>query len=246
MQQGEEPLARETTQTAIEEPPRDRTMEAVRRLAGGVAHDFNNVLHVLRGNAASLADPANRPEATDERLRTIVRSVDRIALLVDRLTEIGDAERDEPTPTTIDDSIARLLPAIRRTLGERVELAIELGALGAVVVIDQNRLEHAIMNVIANARDALADGGTCTIATRRTSDDGVAIAVRDTGVGMDGHTQSGAFEPFFSTKPPAVGLGLGLTTALETITHAGGTMELASAPDVGTSVLIELPCREAS
>lgn len=224
---------------------RAHTMESVGRLAGGVAHDFNNVLHVIRGHASALARHLENPEATERRLNSIVHAVDRTSSLVDRLMLISRPTPNNPTPTAVDCFLLALRPALQQLLGESVELKYELDAPSRAVVIDESRFENVILNLSTNAKSAMSNGGLVVIRTQLADDATVVIEFSDDGEGMNAATAAQSFDLFFSTKAPGVGTGLGLANAYAAITEASGTIQVDSAPGCGSTFTIELPCVEA-
>jgi|TARA_R110002110_G_scaffold116584_5_gene288186 signal transduction histidine kinase/CheY-like chemotaxis protein len=224
---------------------RAHTMESVGRLAGGVAHDFNNVLHIIRGHASALARHLDNPEAAERRLNSIVRAVDRTSSLVDQLMLISRPTPNNPTPTVVDYFLLALRPALQQLLGESTQLQYELNAPSRAVVIDESRFENVILNLSTNARSAIIDGGRVAIRTKLADDATVVIEFSDNGTGMDAETAAQIFDPFFSTKAPGVGTGLGLANAYAAITDASGTIQVDTAPGQGSTFTIELPCVEA-
>ena len=221
-----------------------RTLESVRRLAGGVAHDFNNALHVIRGSVSALQRDRPQPiENLDHRLAAIVRAVDRTTALVDRLNLIGRSPANQPTRVSVDQFIADLEPDLRKLLGPEITLRLELEAANCAVLIDRGRFEDVVLNLVRNALDAVELRGSIAINTQSVADESVSIRVTDCGIGMDEETSRHIFEPFFSTKSPGVGVGLGLALVSATITDAGGTISVRSIPTEGTTVSVQLPCR---
>jgi signal transduction histidine kinase len=224
---------------------RAHTMESVGRLAGGVAHDFNNVLHVIRGHASALGRHLDNPAATERRLGSIVRAIDRTSSLVDQLMLISRPTPNNPKPTAIDRFLLGLKPALQQLLGESIQLKYELDAPSRAVVIDDSRFENVILNLSTNARDAIGDSGIVVVRTKLADDATVVIEFSDDGMGMDAETGAQSFDLFFSTKAPGVGTGLGLANAYAAITEASGTIQVDSAPNRGSTFTIVLPCVEA-
>jgi PAS domain S-box-containing protein len=215
-------------------------MQSIGALAGGVAHDFNNVLHVIRGHASALKRDSSDPETTEQRLDAITRAVDRTSSLIEQLMSMSRPAIDNPTPTNLDRFLERLGPSFRQLIGETVHLVLELGCDGAAIVIDDSRLEGVMLNLIGNASDAMPHGGTLTIRTR--CDGATArIDVTDTGVGMNPEVVTQVFKPFFTTKASGVGTGLGLATTYSSIVSAGGSISVESSPGAGSTFVIELP-----
>ncbi len=213
-------------------------LESVGRLAGGVAHDFNNLLTVVRGNASLLT--AELPP--DSELRTFVDEIqlaaDRGAGLTRHLLAFSRREPVEPRVFDVNALISDLLPLIRRLLGERVSVSWRPAVAACRVKADPNRIEQAILNLVANARDAMPEGGRLTLTTVDGSG-WVELRVHDSGIGMTEEVRLRAFEPFFSTKK--AGTGLGLATCYGIIEQAGGHVSLASEEGQGTTVTVLLP-----
>ncbi len=244
--------ALEQTQKALFQAQK---MEALGKLTGGVAHDFNNVLQVLRGNLELLENRYGRDAWAAARLGNAVDAVERGAKLASQLLAFG---RQQPlAPVVI--SPARRLHAmdelLRRALGETIEIeSVVAGGLWNVMV-DPHQFENVILNLSINARDAMPRGGRLTLElANATLDDEyvsslhdvaagqyVMLAVTDTGTGMSPEVMERAFDPFFSTKPEGRGTGLGLSMAYGFVKQSGGHIRLYSEIGHGTSVRIYLP-----
>ncbi len=229
-------------------------MEAVGRLAGGVAHDFNNLLTAVLGYATLLLLETADGDPRREYVVEIQRACERASELTRQLLAFARRQPLELHVVEVDEVIRGAALLIQRLLGERVRLVKTLEASGARVLVDPAQLELAIVNLAVNARDAMPDGGLLTIATRALEPDelppawpgeraagGVAVAVRDTGVGMDEATRARLFEPFFTTKPRGKGTGLGLSTVHGIVGRGGGTLEVETAPGQGTTFTMVLP-----
>ncbi|WP_168789005.1 hybrid sensor histidine kinase/response regulator [Paraburkholderia aromaticivorans] len=242
----------EQTQRALFQ---SQKMEALGKLTGGVAHDFNNVLQVLRGNLELLESRHGRDGWSAERLGNAIDAVDRGAKLASQLLAFG---RQQPlAPVVIKPS--RLLQALddllRRALGETIKIeSVVAGGLWNTAV-DPHQLENVILNLAINARDAMPDGGKLTLelANATLDDDYVSsldevsagqyvmLAVTDTGTGMTQEVMERAFDPFFSTKADGQGTGLGLSMAYGFVKQSGGHIRLYSEVGEGTTVRIYLP-----
>jgi signal transduction histidine kinase len=217
-------------------------MEAVGRVAGGLAHDFGNVLTVIVGSATFLRDDAGSPQQRID-AENILDAADRGSELVRDLLTFSRRRVGEVTEVNLNERVANVERILARAVGSKVELAVERDLTLPHVVADGAELEHVLVNLVVNARDAMTDGGRITIATSRagTDDDPrVALSVADTGTGMDEATRARIFEPFFSTKPEGVGTGLGLATAYGAVTAWGGTIGVESEPGVGTTFMLLL------
>ena len=218
-------------------------LEAVGRLAGGIAHDFNNVLTVI----LSVVDLALRSHrAPDGDLEMIRDAANRAARLTGQL--LSFARRRSLGPSTFD--VGELVQTLRRLLGhlvgERIELVVDVRPGGWRVHADEGQLEQVLMNLVANASDAIEGTGRIEISVGppRAGGDEVAFAVSDTGVGMSPEVVEHVFEPFFSTKPG--GTGLGLATAYGIVKQHQGRIEIDSAPGNGTRVEVRLPRARAA
>ena len=228
-------------------------MEGVGRLAGGIAHDFSNVLTAVRITAELLVESlgASDPRAADA--QEIVNAATRGSALTKQL--LAFSRKDPVTALMVDVSelISNLQPMLKRLIGSRLQLNAALRATGQVIA-DPGQLEQVIVNLVVNARDAMPDGGPITIETDDTDyrevadsdpiiDSGkcLVIAVSDAGTGMDKTTRDRAMEPFFTTKAEGEGTGLGLSTAYGIVKQFGGHLWIYSEPGQGTTVKIYLP-----
>jgi two-component system, cell cycle sensor histidine kinase and response regulator CckA len=214
---------------------RRNTLESVGRLAGGVAHDFNNMLSVIL-NRAELLPPTENAEA-------ILDAAMRASVLTRQLLVFSRENEVAVEAVAVDELVEGLCKLLERVLGEQVRLHVELGCDQAVS-ITRSELENALVNLATNARDAMPEGGNLSIRTSTEErEDGLwaQILVQDDGEGMTAEVAIHAFEPFFTTKALAVGTGLGLATTYGTVTRAGGTISLESAIGEGTNFRIQLP-----
>lgn len=225
-------------------------MQALGAFAGSVAHDFNNVMAIVRGHVELLRHPVPGappdPDETERRLAAIEQSVDRASSFVRQLMVLGRAEENRPANIDLSAFVLDLAPTLAQFLGEDIAFEVDVPGGEFGVRIDAGRLEALLLNLAANARDAMASGGTLTVTLREgRTDDGnhpaAVMDVTDTGTGMDDETAASAFEPFFTTKAPGVGTGLGLASAMATVSTAGGTMDIASAVGAGTTITVTLP-----
>ena len=243
----EEQVAQRTQ--AEDQLRQSQKMQALGQLTGGIAHDFNNQLTVIQGAADMLC----RKDITDaKRIRfaqAIVQSSTNAASLTSQL--LAFARRQPLTPEWLDlnDLISQMDDLLDRTMGERIKVVTDLTA-PCRVEVDRAQLQSAILNIASNARDAMPDGGTLTIATKNFAEsDGqprVAIEIADTGEGMDPATIDRIFEPFFTTKGTGQGTGLGLSQVYGFATQSGGDVKVESQPGKGTALTLILPCVEAT
>jgi two-component system cell cycle sensor histidine kinase/response regulator CckA len=215
-------------------------LESVGQLAGGVAHDFNNLLSVILScvDFASRELPADHPVRDD--VEEIGRAADRAAALTRQLLMFSRREVVMPQVVDVAALVRDLERLLNRTLSERVALRISCGPDVVPVLIDPRQLEQVLVNLAVNARDAMPEGGTLSIAVGGT-DGGVRITVADDGVGMSPEVRERAFEPFFTTKEAGEGTGLGLASVHGVVTDAGGTIDISSEIGAGTVVTIFLP-----
>ena len=227
-------------------------MEAVGRLAGGVAHDFNNLLTVINGNLLlTLADPG-LPDAFRGELTDASDAADRAAALTRKLLAFSRKDRPEPRVVNGDDLVRGIQKLLGRLIPERIDVRTHLAAGEVGTVMDPGQMEQVVMNLVLNARDAVAGTGSIevetsvrhvlpTAVTRPGPRGWFVLAVRDSGVGMPAEVRSRIFEPFFTTKTPDQGTGLGLSTVHAIVTQGGGQVRVDSAPGKGTVIEVWLP-----
>jgi len=223
-------------------------MEAVGRLAGGVAHDFNNLLTSVIGHAdLALArtrlGAATREDITDDLLE-IRAAGDRAAALTQQLLAFSRKQVLEVRVVDLNGIITGIARMLRRTIGEDIELVIKLAPELAPVRADPTQMEQVLLNLAVNARDAMPDGGSLTIATTNVElpgGPGVRVRVEDTGVGMSEEVRAHLFEPFYTTKDVGKGTGLGLATAYGIVRQSGGEISVESQAGRGSVFLIDLP-----
>ena len=220
-------------------------MEAVGRLAASVAHDFNNFLTIIEGNA-QLARGADGAQRLDE----ILVAVDKASALTAQLLSFARQKPTKRVPVSLDELTRRLLPILERVLGPRVQLVLDLHT-GWVIEADPVQVEQVLLNLASNARDAMAECGTLEISTRDAAraapqahgapGDYVVLSVRDDGAGMDASTLEQAFEPFFTTKQDGKNSGLGLATVRSIVLQHGGHLHVDSEPGRGTCFVLWWP-----
>jgi signal transduction histidine kinase len=219
-----------------------RKMEALGLLAGEVAHDFNNLLHVIR-NALEILQ-LQEPHAEARRYLEMIRhSTDRATALTRPLLAFARRQPLEVRPVDPNELVAQMAELLRHSLDERItiETVLERG-IGSVAA-DAGQLETALLNLAINARDAMPQAGLLTIETASSMLDEqyVMISVSDTGTGMAPEVAARACEPFFTTKEPGHGTGLGLSQVAGFAQQAGGQVRIASEPGRGTTVRLYLP-----
>ena len=248
-----------TQQHALEEHSRQVSrLESIGTLAGGVAHDFNNILTGIMGYAALLQRgmASSDPAAAD--LRTIGDLADRAAGLTRQLLAFSRQQRIEPVVIDVHVLIENLAKMLHRLIGEDIELKLELDPNVSNVLADPGQIEQVLVNLAVNARDAMPDGGKLGVETADVMLDDtyvaqhpggaagphVMIAVSDTGCGMDQRTRERIFEPFFTTKEVGQGTGLGLATVYGIVKQHEGNIWVYSEPGKGTTFKIYLPVTE--
>ncbi|HET8712058.1 MAG TPA: response regulator [Gemmatimonadales bacterium] len=234
-------------------------MEAVGQLAGGVAHDFNNILTAIVGYTDLLAAELGMEARQLEDLEEIRKAARRAAALTRQLLAFSRKQVLEPQILDLNDVVLNLDKMLRSLISENIDLKTSLAPDLEATRADPNQVEQVIMNLAINARDAMPEGGTLTIETANVRLDQeyadshfsvipgeyVMIAVTDTGCGMDQKTQARIFEPFFTTKPAGRGTGLGLSTVYGIVKQSAGNIWLYSEPGKGTTFKIYLPAIHA-
>ena len=245
--------AEEERRRLEEQLRQSQKMEAVGRLAGGIAHEFNNLLMVIMGHGELLRRSF---DANDPRLRKVqhvLGASERAARLVRQLLAFSRKQVMAPQVVDLNALVSDTARMLRPLLGEDVKVVAGLDPALGRVRVDPAQIEQVLMNLAVNARDAMPSGGTITF---ETADVGVpapagmaparqvALTVRDTGHGMDEKTRAHAFEPFFTTKAGSGGTGLGLSTVYGIVQQSGGRIAVESAPGRGSCFRILLPCAE--
>ena len=230
-------------------------MEAVGRLAGGVAHDFNNMLTVIAGYNQMILDQLSPLDPLRGYAEEILKAADRAAALTNQLLAFSRRQIVQPRVFDVNAVLSHTEKMLRRLIGEDVDLALKLNPDAGNIKADPGHLEQAIFNLATNARDAMPRGGRITIETA-TSHAGrlvrqthlgvqpgeyVMIAVSDNGHGMDAETRRRIFEPFFTTKERGKGTGLGLATVYGIVKQAGGDIWVYSEVGKGTTFKLYFP-----
>ncbi|MDX1623588.1 MAG: ATP-binding protein [Gemmatimonadota bacterium] len=226
-------------------------MEAIGRLAGGIAHDFNNLLTVIRGYTQMLLERASPDDPEDAPVREIHDAAERAAALTDRLLTFSRRGASAQEEVDLNGLVEGIEGMVDRLVGDDVRVETDLEPDLPAVVADPRELEQVIVNLAINARDAMPQGGTITIATgnfEADPDEGeeiprgsVRLTVADEGIGMDEATRARVFEPFFTTKGKGEGTGLGLSTVYGIIEQSGGAIRVESRPGEGSAFHILLP-----
>jgi two-component system, cell cycle sensor histidine kinase and response regulator CckA len=233
-------------------------MEAVGRLAGGVAHDFNNILTVILGYADLLR--TDKPESAAESVEQIQLAAKRAAELTKQLLAFSRRQIIAPKILNLNSVVSGMSAMIKRLIGEHIEVQIAAAKNLWNVSADSGQVEQILMNLAVNARDAMSKGGKLTLETGNIeldeeycrprpdveAGDYVMLGVSDTGTGMDEATKAQIFEPFFTTKPQGQGTGLGLATVYGIIKQNGGHIAVYSEPDKGTTFKVYWPRTEGA
>ena len=219
-------------------------MEALGQLTGGVAHDFGNLLAVVQ-NSAHLLE-LTEPRLTDSTaLASIRKAIDSGARLTRQLLTFSRRQPLNPQVISLQRTLPSMADLLKTTAGSRVALAVHVAPDTPAVEVDPNELEMALINLVANARDALNHTGHVEILAR--AEPGYAvISVSDSGHGIAPELLARVFEPFFTTKPAGSGTGLGLSQVYGFCRQAGGEAKLESDPGIGTTVSLYLPARSAA
>jgi PAS domain S-box-containing protein len=235
-------------------------MEAVGRLAGGIAHDFNNLLTVINGYAEYALQDLPTDLALCDSINEILLAGRRAAELTNGLLAFSRKQVRHPAVLKLNDTVGGTEKMLRRLVGEDIEIKTALAEKLWEIEADRSQLEQIIVNLAANARDAMPRGGTLTLETSNIEIDlpigqrlgvpageYVRLAVSDTGMGMDAETQTRIFEPFFTTKEPGKGTGLGLATVYGIVKQSSGAISVYSELGRGTAFKIFLPaCKKAA
>jgi len=216
-------------------------MELFGRLAGGVAHDFNNILTIVMSNCGLMLAGMAPSDPHHHLVEEVEQAGLRGAALTRQLLIFARHEARKPEIFEIDEVVRTAAPLLRRLVPESVHIALNLSAGHARIEADRRHLEQAIMNLVVNARDAMPRGGTVSIETSAPDPGAVKVVVRDTGHGLTPEVRARIFEPFFSTKPAGTGTGLGLATVQRIVGESGGEISVESAPGQGASFTMSFP-----
>jgi signal transduction histidine kinase len=227
-------------------------LDSLGQLTGGLAHDFNNLLMAILGNLEMMARRVGEEDPSRRLIDGASRAAERGAALTKRLLAFARRQELRPEPVDVARLIEDMSDLLRRTLGPTIELAASFPEDLALVHVDPNQLELAILNLSINARDAMPQGGKLAISARRESighlnqrelapGEFVRITVNDSGLGMDDATLKRAAEPFFTTKGLGKGTGLGLSSVYGMAKQSGGAIAISSRVGVGTVVELWLP-----
>ncbi len=232
-------------------------MENMGRLAGGVAHDFNNMLTVINGYSGMLLEKPTLAPDTREAVQEIRSAGERAAALTRQLLAFSRKQGVEPKPLNLNTVVEEEAGMLRRLIGEDVAIEIRLDPRPDLVLADRAQLQQVLMNLTVNARDAMPWGGTIVIETAREElpsapadapdaapGSYAVLAVSDTGTGMSPEVLERIFEPFFTTKPPDIGTGLGLATVYGIVRQARGFIRVSSVVGESSTFRVYLPHTE--
>jgi PAS domain S-box-containing protein len=234
-------------------------LESIGRLAGGVAHDFNNLLTIINGYADLVLRRMEVHDPLHDPLTQIRRAGERAAGLTGQLLAFSRKQVLAPRSVDLNNLIVESRKMFELMAGEDIHIMTELNSQSVVVVADPGQLHQVLMNLVANARDAMARGGRLTLRTSQIRLDPAAasllpgasaseygvLEVQDSGVGMSDEVRQKAFDPFFTTKPEGAGTGLGLSTVYGIVQQNRGWIEMHSEPEKGTAIRIGLPLADA-
>jgi two-component system, cell cycle sensor histidine kinase and response regulator CckA len=228
-------------------------LEAFGVLAGGLVHDFNNILSVLSGNIALALSDEGGQEITRARLQEMARAIEKGAELVVRLMQHSRQRETQIRPVQINEVVNAALELARPLIKSQVHVKTNLSHSLVAVQADSSKLVQVLLNLVLNALDAMPDGGELEVCTELVSGDAgpggkrgekkqfVLISVADTGIGIPENLQPSIFDPFFTTKPVGKGAGLGLSSARLIVRQHNGHIKVQSAPGAGTKFSIYLP-----
>jgi len=235
-------VARDVTQRVeLEEQLRhSQKMQAVGQLASGMAHDVNNSLMVISGYAEALAERARGEPAAEAAVAEILRATDQSAAITRRLVSLARPAQGARASIDVNAIVRDNERMLRTLVGESCSLLLELSPSTAPIRANPGELEQVLVNLAANARDAMRAGGTLRIATVARGER-VTLVVHDNGAGIDPATRERIFEPFFTTKPPGFGAGLGLFVVYSVVTSLGGEIHVTSEPGAGTRFTLDFP-----
>jgi PAS domain S-box-containing protein len=230
-------------------------LDSVGRLAGGVAHDFNNLLTVIMGYSRKMLSRAGPESPSQAPLTQVLVAAERAAALTRQLLSFSRRNGGVPETVSLAGLVEGIEPMLRRLIEEHIEISLRFDSEESFIFADPNLVEQIVVNLAVNSRDAMPDGGTLLIETKRVAalDDFsaqclrvpvgvyVSLTVTDSGAGMTPEAQSRLFEPFYTTKEPGKGTGLGLSTVYGIVKQSGGSINVHSTPGIGTSVKVLFP-----
>ena len=233
---------------------RAQKMESIGTMAAGLAHDFNNILNVIMGNAELMRTLPGVPEAGKRRVENVAKASERGGQLVKKLMTFARKTDIVERPLSVNDLIREAIDLVRTTMPRGIDIRLALEEGVPEIVGDAGQLQQVLMNFCVNARDAMPSGGTLTISTSSVTGDEVRraypsagaaryarVAVADTGCGMDQATRGRIFDPFFTTKKPDRGTGLGLAVVSGIVSKHRGFVDVRTSPGKGSEFMVLLP-----
>ena len=231
----------------VEATNRAERLDALGRMAGSIAHDVGNLMRLALSGLSEAADALHAGGDATGGLADATHAAERALSVTHQLLAFSRGTETAPHPVSVDAVIASMRTLIERSMGDLVDVRVDLASDSAMVMSDESRLEQLILNLVTNARRAMPDGGRFTVSTRRRPtdpstgrDESLELIVADTGRGMPPDVVERAFEPFYTTDQ-AHGTGLGLSTVYSTAVAAGGTVRIDSAVGAGTRIVVDLP-----
>jgi hypothetical protein len=245
-------IERHSTDAALrkseEQLRHSQRMEAIGRLAGGVAHDFNNILTAILGYSDLVLGAIDPGEENHSFVTEIRDAANRAASLTHQLLAFGRRQVLRPMVLPVNELVEGVAGMLRRLIAENVELTVELDPAAGYALVDRGQIEQVVLNLAVDARDSMPGGGRLVLRTARRAtgdEDWSVIAVSDSGKAIDPENQEHLFEPFYSTRVLGRGTGLGLATAYGIVDQSGGTIAVHSEPDRGTTFEVLLPAASA-
>ncbi len=243
MAQSRTALAELTTlQAQLEEHfSQAQRLASLGRVTGEMVHDFNNLLNVILTCSELTLEGLSADDPSREVLAQAVKAGHHAANLTRRVLAVSRARPEAPGPRDLNAAVADMDPILRRVAGPNVEVEVALASELPAVLAGAGQVEQVLLNLVANARDAMPQGGRLTIRTEGPRDERAVLVVADSGCGMDDQTKARLFEPFFTTKCAERGTGLGMAIVHGAVQRCGGRIEVDSAPGRGTAIRVYLP-----
>lgn len=246
--------AETTRKSTLDQLRQAQKMEAIGQLAGGISHDFNNLLTVITGYSTLALQKVGSNHQAAKDIEQVINAGERATALIRQLLAFGRRQILDPQPINVNIFIASIQKILSRLIGENISLTTELSMDLSMVLADPSQIEQIIMNLVINARDAMERGGVITIETSNQTIDSmfvrhnrgaiegdyVVITVRDTGMGMSDEVINRIFEPFFTTKAES-GTGLGLATVYGIVKQNNGYIQVISQVGIGTEFKVHIP-----
>ena len=239
----------------VEQDEQARRMAAIGRLAGGVAHDFNNILTVILGYSEMILASPSASEKVRQDAQAVLDATARATSLTRQLLHFSRRQEGKPQTINVSDVLLSLEPRLRRLIPESIALRVAGPSDSLFVHMDPGQLDQILDNLAAHARDAMPDGGVLSIGVRQAdvvaADQTVApgsyvlVELTDTGIGMDDQSRERVFEPFFTTRAKGAGAVFGLATVYAIVTHSDGYITVSSAPGKGSVFSVYLPLARA-